>query len=268
MSDQKHTEAIVRAAGLAAGYRQHVLWQDADFTIRRGEFVGLLGPNGSGKTTLFRLILGLGQQLAGTLEVFGRAPRRGNPRIGYVPQRRHIDDDTHIAVLELVRLGLCGNRWGFDLPHTAQHETQAALAALAKVDAGNLAYRSLGELSGGELQRVFLAQALIGNPDLLLLDEPLANLDIRRERELVETVAATARAEGIAVLLIAHDINPLLPVVDNLIYIVNGKVATGSPQRIITAEKLSALYGAPVEVLRDSRGRVAVLGTEEAVHHE
>jgi zinc/manganese transport system ATP-binding protein len=264
----KTTAVIVRAAGLSAGYGHKLIWQNADFTIREGEFVGVLGPNGAGKTTLFRLLLGLSKPLAGRLEVFGSQPHRGNPRIGYVPQRHPVDSELRLEALELVRLGISGNRWGAALPAQAAAERQQALEALGAVQAEALAGRSLGELSGGELQRVFLAQALAGRPDLLLLDEPLANLDIRREVELVQLVAEVARTQSVAVLLIAHDINPLLPVVDRLIYAVNGRIATGTPKQIITTEELSKLYDAPVEVLRDSRGRVAVLGTEEAVHHD
>ncbi len=264
----KNPAVIVRAAGLSAGYGSKLIWQNADFTVREGEFVGVLGPNGAGKTTLFRLLLGLSKPLGGRLEIFDSPPHRGNPRIGYVPQRHPIDSELRLEALELVRLGISGGRWGAALPSQAAAERRQALESLRAVQAETLAGRPLGELSGGELQRVFLAQALAGQPDLLLLDEPLANLDIRREAELVQLVAEVARTQGVAVLLIAHDINPLLPVVDRLIYAVNGRIATGTPKQIITTEALSKLYDAPVEVLRDSRGRVAVLGTEEAVHHD
>jgi len=261
-------DIIVQATGLSAGYGKRSLWHDADFAVAKGEFVGLLGPNGAGKSTLFKLLLGLNRPRAGELRVFGQTPRRGNPHIGYVPQRRPIDDEMRIAAIELVRLGLCGTRWGFDTPKAVHRERKQALQALAAVDAESLAERLLGELSGGELQRIFLAQALVGKPDLLLLDEPLANLDIKRETELVQLVGQVARSQHVAVMLIAHDINPLLPVVDRLIYVVNGHVATGTLEEVVTNERLSALYDAPVEVLRDSRGRIAVLGTEEAAHHE
>jgi zinc/manganese transport system ATP-binding protein len=262
------TEPIIKATDLSVSYGGRPIWQQADLSVRRGEFVGVLGPNGAGKTTLFRLLLGLIKPSSGSLELFGAAPQRGNPRIGYVPQRHPIDSELRLEAVELVRLCISGNRWGVSLPDQARRERQQALEALAVVDALDLAGRPIGEMSGGELQRVFLAQALAGKTELLLLDEPLANLDIRRESELVQVIADIVKTQKIAVMLIAHDINPLLPVVDRLIYAVNGRIATGTPREIITTKALSAVYGAPVEVLRDSRGRVAVLGTEEAVHHE
>ncbi len=259
---------LVKAERLSAGYNSKAIWHDASFSIKPGEFVGLLGANGAGKTTLFRLLLGLEKPLSGSLEIFGEAPRRGNPKISYIPQRRIIDSETRIQALEYVRLGTFGNKWGFSFGKNAVQERKAALEILKLVDASDLAYRSLSELSGGEQQRIFLAQALVGKPDLLLLDEPLANLDIRREIQLVSIIDRIARSEKLSVILIAHDINPLLPVVDRIIYIANGKVAAGTPSEIVTNQKLSELYDAPIEVLRDSRGRLAVLGTEEAMHHE
>lgn len=261
-------DLIIEARDLAAGYGDKLIWKQATFTVKRGEFVGVLGPNGAGKTTLLRLLLGLVAPAHGSLKVNGKLPRRGNPRIGYVPQRHSIDGELRLEALEFVRLGVNGTRWGMPWPGTAADEKQKALDSLKAVDAIQLAHRALGELSGGELQRIFMAQALAGGPELLLLDEPLANLDIRRETELIRLVAKVVREQKMTVLLIAHNINPLLPAVDRLIYAVNGRIAAGRPKEIITTKKLSELYGAPVEVLSDSRGRIAVLGTEEAAHHE
>lgn len=259
---------VIQATNLASGYGQKSIWSGANFGVQKGEFVGVLGPNGAGKTTLLRLLLGLSKPLKGKLSVLGEAPRRGNPRIGYVSQRHLIDDEFNIEAIEVVRMGLNGTNWGFALPGVARNEYSRALRALESVDSANLSHRPLGQLSGGELQRVLLAQALVGKPEILLLDEPLANLDIRRETELVHLIASVAKNEQVTVLLIAHDLNPLLPVVDRLIYVVNSKLATGKPKEIVTSKKLSELYGAPIEVLRDKRGRIAVLGTEEAVHHD
>jgi zinc/manganese transport system ATP-binding protein len=258
---------IVTAKNLVAGYKDKIIWRDASFSINRGEFIGLLGANGAGKTTLFRLLLGLNQPVSGSLELFGQQPSRGNARIGYVPQRPYIDSESRIETLEYVRLAVSGTSLGFSFGQ-AENERGKAHEALKTVGAANLAHRSLSELSGGELQRIFFAQALVGEPDLLLLDEPLANLDIRRETELIRLISDVVKKQNIAVLLIAHDINPLLPVIDRIIYIANGKVASGKPSEIVTTQKLSELYDAPIEVLRGSRGQLAVLGVEEALHHD
>ena len=267
MKRPANKDIIVATKGLSAGYQSKLVWQHADFTIKRGEFVGLLGANGAGKTTLFRLLLGLSRPLEGQLELFGEPPQKGNDRTGYVPQRRTIDSESRIESLEYVRLGITYRPPGFRPLQRAHSERQESLEALRLVDAVELASRPLSELSGGEMQRVFLAQALVGKPELLLLDEPLASLDIRRETELIRLVANIVRRQHIAVLLIAHDINPLLPVVDRIIYIANGKVASGKPAEVVNSQTLSALYEAPIEVLHDSKGRLAVLGVEEAVHH-
>jgi zinc/manganese transport system ATP-binding protein len=170
-----------------------------------------------------------------------------------------------LEALELVRLGLSGKKWG--LNPFSQNDSKAALNVLNAVGAVELAHRSLGKLSGGELQRIFLAVALVSNPDLLLLDEPLSNLDIRRERELVQLINNVVRSRNVTALLIAHNINPLLPVLDKVIYIANGKVATGKPKEVLTSESLTALYGTPVEVLRDSRGNLVVIGVDEDQTH-
>ena len=258
---------IVSASEVAVGYSSKLIWEDANFTIKPGEFIGLLGANGAGKTTLFRLLLGLIQPVRGEVYVLGSKPKKGSSLISYMPQSRLIDSETRLDALEYVCLGQINGRFGISLPHKARLERAEALETMKIVGAEALAYRPLYELSGGELQRVFLAQALVGNPKLLLLDEPLANLDIRRETQLVQLIHKIAKEKNIAVLLIAHDVNPLLHMVDRIIYIANGKVATGLPHEIINSKTLSALYDAPIEVLRSSSGRMAVLGVEEAVHH-
>lgn len=262
------TNSVVTATNLAAGYKGKTVWQEANFTVSPGEFIGLLGPNGAGKSTLMNIILGLLKPVAGEVKVLGGKPKRGNSNIGYVPQRRNIDEDSRIEAIEYVRLNIKSNSLGFSLPKAAEQERAMALKALQLVDADNLSHKALSELSGGESQRVFLAQALVSQPKLLLLDEPLANLDIRRGHQLIKLIKRIAKEEKIAVILIAHDINPLLPVADRIIYIANGHVASGKLSDVITSESLSKLYNAPVEVLKDSRGRLAVLGTEEGLHHD
>ena len=257
-------DVVITAKNLSGGYSNKSVWKDANFSIKSGEFIAVLGPNGAGKTTLFRLLLGLTKPTQGTLSIFDKAPARGNPRIGYVPQRHQIDDETTIEAVELVRLGSDGRKWGMSFSDESYKE---AFAALEIVGARELAHRPLGALSGVELQRIFLAQALVGKPDLLLLDEPLANLDIRRESDFVQLINGVVRSQGVTALLIAHNINPLLPVLDRVMYIANGHIAAGKPKEVLTSESLTNLYGTPVEVLHDSRGRLAVIGVEEPAHH-
>jgi zinc/manganese transport system ATP-binding protein len=254
---------LIRGERLTAGYREKTVWRDASFAIGHGEFVAVIGPNGAGKTTLFRLILGLQQPISGSLKIFDAPPTRGNPKIGYGPQRHVIDSQTNVECLELVQLGLSGKKWGFN--PFSHSDREAALAALEGVGATDLAHLPLGNLSGGELQRIFLAEALVSNPDILLLDEPLSNLDLKRETDLLHLVNEVVRSRGVTALLIAHNINPLLPHLDKVMYIANGKVATGKPSEVLTSESLTALYGIQVEVLRDPHGNVAIIGVEE--HH-
>ncbi|HEV2317575.1 MAG TPA: ATP-binding cassette domain-containing protein [Thermoplasmata archaeon] len=257
---------VVAARGLAASYGSTLVWSGASFEVPAGGFVAVIGPNGAGKTTLFRLLLGLRRPFAGALEVFGAPPRRGSGTIGYVPQRHSIDYDTHVRAIDLVRLGRSGHRWGF--PVAGREETEAAWRAVESVGAVELADRPLSALSGGELQRIYLAEALVSDPRLLLLDEPLANLDLRRARELVGLVHRVVRDRGAAALLVAHDINPLIPFLDTVIYVANGQVAVGRPAEVLTSDRLSRLYGVPVEVLRDSRGHFVIVGGEAHVEGE
>jgi zinc/manganese transport system ATP-binding protein len=260
------TTAIIRGDHLEVGYRDRIVWRDATFEVERGEFVAVIGPNGAGKTTLFRMLLGLQRPLHGSLNVFGRPPRRGNERIGYVPQRHTVDVDTHIDCESIVRLGLTGTRWGPGW--VGRSDRDAAAAALEAVGAADLAHKCVGTLSGGELQRIFLAEAMVGNPEMLLLDEPLSNLDLRRSRDLVALIAGLVHSRNVTTLLVAHDINPLISSLDKVIYIANGRVATGTPGSVLTSESLSALYGVPVEVLRDSRNNIVIVGGEESLGGE
>jgi zinc/manganese transport system ATP-binding protein len=248
---------------VTAGYRNRVVWRDATFALGEGEFVAVIGPNGAGKTTLFRLLLGIQKQLSGRMEVFGAPPTRGSPLIGYVPQQHVVDEESHIQAMELVRLGFSGARWGFN--PFSNDDREAASLALDAVGASQLGRRPLAELSGGELQRIFLAEALVSNPKMLLLDEPLSNLDMRRERELLLLINDVVRKRGVTALLIAHNINPMLRFLDRVIYVANGKVASGKPDEVLTSKNLSSLYDVEVEVVRDSRGNIAILGIDG--HH-
>ena len=269
MDTNPKTAAAIAADQVAATYGHRLVWRNASFTVEPGEFVAVLGPNGSGKSTLFRLLLGLMPPAAGELTVLGHRPRRGNPAVGYVPQRRDIDPETPIRGRDYVHLGFDGHQWGFELPGVARQGHQQVEVAIEAVGAQGYADRSIGQLSGGEQQRLLLAQALVGNPRLLLLDEPLASLDLRNQLAISELVASVARSRQLTVLLIAHDINPLLPVVDRVLYVAHGGVAIGKPEDVITGPTLSRLYGSPIEVLHDTHGHMFVVGLEaESAHHD
>jgi zinc/manganese transport system ATP-binding protein len=255
----------IDARDLAAGYGARDVWAHANLSIPPGSFTAILGPNGGGKSTLIRTILGLLPPSHGQLHVLGENPHRGNPLIGYIPQRSTFDSELSIRGRDFVNLGVDGHRWGVRLQGAGT--AGAADAAIRSVGADSYANRPIGRLSGGEQQRLLLAQALVGNPQLLLMDEPLSQLDVRNQSLIVQLIGDLKRARELTVLLIAHDVNPLLPHIDHVLYIAQGSVAMGTPEEIITSESLTRIYSTPVEVLKDSRGRVFVVGLEEEVSH-
>ena len=259
------TGTAISARDLAAGYAGRRVWSGCDLSIEAGSFTAVLGPNGSGKTTLIRIILGQLAPTSGRLEVFGRPPRRGDPTIGYVPQRPVFDPELSIRGGDFVGLGVDGWQWGIRVGGRAQRA--AADAAIDAIGASGYADQPLGRLSGGEQQRLLLAQALVGNPRLLLMDEPLSYLDVRNQQTIVQLISDVARRRGLTVVLIAHDVNPLLSHIDNVVYVAAGRVAMGKPEEIITTQRLSGIYSAPVEVIKDSRGRIFVVGLEEETSH-
>lgn len=261
-------EPAVTATDLGVSYGARTVWSGATFSIPAGAFSVVLGPNGAGKSTLVRLLLGLLAPSAGHLEVLGQRPRRGSSAIGYVPQGVTFDPDFSIRGVDFVELGLDGHRWGMPLLSWRHPERRAAIAeAIEAVGATAYADRPMGRMSGGEQQRLLLAQALVGRPRVLLLDEPLSNLDVRNQGAIVGLIGEVARAGGLTVVMVAHDVNPLLPLVDQVIYVAAGRVAVGAPSEIITSESLSRIYDASIEVIRDRRGRVFVVGLDEEAAH-
>jgi zinc/manganese transport system ATP-binding protein len=244
----------VQGVGARLGGRQ--VLADIDFSIGAGEFTGLIGANGAGKTTLFKAILGTTGLTGGSVLVDGAPRSRRNPLIGYVPQKFALDPDLPLRARDLVSLGIDGHRLGFSLP--SANRRRAVEQMLEAVGARELADVRVGELSGGEQQRVLIAHALISEPKLLLLDEPLANLDLRSAGEVVSLVARIAREQRVAVLISAHEINPLLPVMDRIVYLAGGRAVHGRTDEVVRGEVLSKLYGHHVDVLR-VHGRVLVV---------
>jgi zinc/manganese transport system ATP-binding protein len=245
--------------GVRLGGRQ--ILSDVSFSVAPGQFTGLIGPNGAGKTTLLRVILGLTPPTEGRVLLNGSPKtRHGGGLIGYVPQKLAIDQDMPLRARDVVGLGIDGNKLGFPLP--SANRRQRMTEALEAVGAESYADARIGELSGGEQQRVLIAQALIGQPKLLLLDEPLANLDLKSEQGIVSVLARLAHEQGIAVLISAHDLNPLLREIDTVVYVAAGRAAAGRTDEIIQSDVLSALYGSRVDVLHVN-GRVLVIAGEE-----
>jgi zinc/manganese transport system ATP-binding protein len=228
--------------------------------IQPGEFIGLIGANGAGKSTLLKVILGLLPVAGGSVAVFGKPARRGNRLIGYVPQKLHLDRDTPLRGWDLAALGFDGHRFGIPLP--SREKRRRVDEMLVAVDAARYADAPVGRLSGGEQQRLLIAQALLTDPRLLLLDEPLSNLDIGSAHEVVGLVSRLARDRGMTVILVAHDMNPLLPVVDRVLYLADGNAAIGRVDDIFRNDVLSGLYGYAVEVLRVN-GRILVVGCRD-----
>lgn len=259
----------VRARGAEVRFGDRVLWSDVDLDIARGSFAAVLGPNGVGKSTLLKVLLGLQPLAAGSVDVLGSPAGRERRRIGYVPQRKSFDRALRLRGIEVVRLGLDGDRWGVPVPGPRSRQARAEVAeAVHLVGAEDFAGRPVGELSGGEQQRLVVAQALVRKPDLLLLDEPLDNLDLANQSAIAALVQRICRERKVTVVMVAHDVNPILRYLDQVVYLAVGHAVAGTPAQVITTETLSALYGAPVEVLRASDGRLVVVGAPEppAVH--
>jgi zinc/manganese transport system ATP-binding protein len=250
-------DAAARLDRVTLAYGTRVIWSDLTLAVGAGAFVAILGPNGSGKTSLLRAILGLVAPSSGHIEVLGHTPRRGDPGIGYVPQRSDFDADLPFRGRDLVRLGIDGHRWGFGLPDPRVRAQVAT--ALASVEAEGYADAPIGRLSGGEQQRLRIAQALVGDPRILLCDEPLANLDLRYQQTITELIASWRKRASGTVLFVTHDVNPVLQLVDQVVFVVNGRWAAGSPDEVLTSERMSALYRSHVDVVR-VHGRILVVG--------
>jgi zinc/manganese transport system ATP-binding protein len=247
---------ILSVQGVGVRLSGREVLREVQFEIAPGELTGLIGSNGAGKTTLFRVILGLQAASAGRVQMDGRPRSRRNPLIGYVPQKFLLDPDMPLRARDLVSLGVDGQRLGVPWPSRARRALVAEM--LEAVGAGDFAGQRVGLLSGGEQQRVLIAHALVGRPKLLLLDEPLANLDLRAGQEVVTLLARIAHEREVAVLISAHEINPLLPVMDRIVYLAGGRAVSGTVEQVVRADVLSELYGSHVDVL-NVHGRVLVV---------
>jgi zinc/manganese transport system ATP-binding protein len=228
------------------------VWSQGTLTIPAGAVVGVIGPNGAGKTTLLLLALGLLPAAGGRVEVLGAPPRRGNRRIGYVPQNYAAALGEAIRCRDLVTLGLTGHRFG--LGRTTAAERARVEEALRRVGAESCADRRMSELSGGQQQRVAIAQAIVDDADLLLLDEPLANLDLRNQQEIVRLLGDLHRERGVTIMIVAHDLNPLLPILTDAVYLLDGHPHHDAITDVVQEDLLTHLYGTPVGVVRTAQG--------------
>jgi len=262
-----HVPAIsLRDATL--GYGDRILWSGLNLDIEPGEFVAVLGPNGSGKTSLLRVLLGLQALSSGTAKIAGEPPGRGNRRIGYIPQQRAID--APVRGRDLVGLGLDGHRWGTGFSRIKQRRERVD-EAIAEVGAEAFAKSPIAMLSGGEQQRLRVAQALVSDPDVLLCDEPLLSLDLANQQVVSALIDKRRRSADTAVLFVTHEINPVLPLVDRILYLVDGRFRIGRPDEVMNSETLSELYRTKIDVVR-VRGQIHVVGAqsglcEDQTHH-
>jgi zinc/manganese transport system ATP-binding protein len=251
----------LRAATLSYGSR--VLWEGLDLDVAPGEFVVVLGPNGSGKTSLMRVLLGLASLSSGNARVVGGQPGHGNRRIGYIPQQRAMAESLTLRGRDLVGLGLDGHRWGIGLRGMRTRRARVD-EVLAAVGAAEFADAPVGRLSGGEQQRLRVAQALISDPEVLLCDEPLLSLDLANQQIVSSLIDERRRKSNTAVLFVTHEINPVLPLVDRVLYLVDGRFRIGRPDEVMTTRTLSELYRAPVDVVR-VQGQIHVVGAQSAL---
>ena len=257
---------VLCLCGAAARVGGRTLWSGVDLEVRAGEFVAVLGPNGVGKSTLVKMLLGVQPAAAGEVTVLGGRPGESGSRVGYLPQRRSFDPGLRIRGTDIVRLGLDGDRWGVPRPWGARRRADRERVAevVDLVGAGAYAHRPIGQCSGGEQQRLLIAQALVRRPEVLLLDEPLDSLDLPNQSAVAALVGRICHQQGVAVVMVAHDVNPILHHLDRVVYIAAGGAVCGPPAEVITSETLTRLYGTPVEVLRTGDGRPVVVGRPEA----
>ncbi|MDA4106535.1 ABC transporter ATP-binding protein [Mycobacterium holsaticum DSM 44478] len=260
-------DVVAELTGARLAFGDRVLWDQLDLTVRAGEFLAVLGPNGTGKTSLLKVLLGQLPLTAGTVTVCGSEVEKGSERIGYVPQHRSIDQGLSMRGRDLVGLGYDGHRWGITTLRDRATKRRAVERALTQVNGQKLARVPVGVMSGGELQRLRIAQALTTDPVLLLCDEPLLNLDPANARLVSRLIDARRREVDTAVFFVTHEVNPVVPYVDRVLYLVDGRFRIGTVEEVMTSATLSELYRADIEVVK-VRNRYVVVGEHSQYHHD
>lgn len=253
----------VRLSGARLAFGDRVLWDGLDLTVAAGEFIAVLGPNGTGKTSLLKVLLGQLPLSAGAVQVDGKEVSSGSGDIGYVPQHRPIDRDVMLVGRDLVGLGVDGHRWGTaPLRFTQRTRRRDAVdRALAQVNGEQLADVRVGLMSGGELQRMRIAQALASDPMLLLCDEPLLTLDPANAKLVAALIDRRRREANTTVMVVTHEINTIVPYVDRVLYLVDGRFRIGAVEQVMTTETLSTLYRADIQVVKVN-DRFVVVGED------
>ena len=254
------TEPVLSLHQATLSFGDRELWRNLNLEVMPGEFLAVLGPNGTGKTSLLKTILGQQKLSSGSIEFLGGPVHRGDKRIGYIPQQKLLEQGTPLRARDLVAFGVNGNRWGLPINSRAVRTKVAGI--LESVGASDYANVPVATLSGGEQQRVRVGQSIAGDPRLLLCDEPLISLDLNHQRQVSELIDEQRKRLNTAVVFVTHDVNPILPMVDRVLYLAGGRFRVGTPDEVLRSEVLSYMYDTPVEVIR-SRGRIVVLGAPE-----
>lgn len=235
---------LMRISGVTLGYPGIVALSGVSFEIRRGEFIGIIGPNGSGKSTLLKGILGLLPKTAGEIRLAQSgqtdlaAIRR---KIGYVPQKSKNESHFPATVREVVMMGLYAQLGWLRRPQ--KEHWQRVLQSLELVGMADCADRPIADLSGGQQQRVMIARALVAEPELLLLDEPTAAVDITAQHSILELLEALNRENGITVLMVSHDVNEIVHFCHKLLLLDGVVRSFGEPAAVLTKENLRPVYG-------------------------
>lgn len=258
------TKPVLKITNAKLELDGRVIWENLELEVGQNEFIAVLGANGSGKTSLLKAILGQLPLSAGTIELGGQKIHRGSSRIGYVPQHRNLESIMAMRGKDLLSLGLNGHRFAL-APMTKAQKAQYR-HIVESIDGEELQYRSVSEMSGGELQRVRVGQAVIGEPDLILADEPLSALDYSQQAAIAELLDSERREHNASVIFVTHDVNPILGMVDRVLYLAAGSFRIGTPDEVLTSKTLSELYGTQIDVVRN-QGRILVLGAHDHDHH-
>jgi len=258
------TKNVLTISNATLAHGSKVLWTNLNLEVHAHEFIAVIGSNGSGKTSLLRAILGQERLTQGSIQFLGKPVSGGHPKIGYIPQNRSVDGQVPLRAKDLLKFGIDGGRWGIGL--AKRSVARKVAATLKAVEGEAFATKSIGELSGGELQRLRVGQAMIGEPKLILADEPLSALDLHQQANVAQLLDQERKEHNAAVLFVTHDVNPILGMVDRVLYLANGQFRIGTPDEVLRSEVLTELYGTPVDVVRN-QGRIVVIGTHEHDHH-